>query len=94
MFTLSLQDNVDCDMGDEYCSDLDGEFFELFNLPIRTSNKNAGNEWDNLAHKVHEVIVDGLDYLSQKAYEVIDLYNFYLLLHYNLFYNFLSERCG
>lgn len=65
-------------MGDEYCSDLDGEFFELFNSPIRTSNKNAGNEWDNL---------DGLDYLSQKAYEVIDLNNFYLLLHYNLFHN-------
>ena len=87
MFTLSLQDNVDCDMGDEYCSDLDGEFFELFNSPIRTSNKNAGNEWDNLAHKVHEVIVDGLDYLSQQAYEVIDFYNFSLLLYYNLFHN-------
>ena len=36
VFTLSLQDNVDCDLGDVYCSDLDGEFFELFNSPIRT----------------------------------------------------------
>lgn len=72
---------MDCDLGDEYCSDLDGEFFELFNSPIRTSNKKAGNEFvdglDNLAHKVDEVIVDGLDYLSQKVYEVIDFYNFY-----------------
>lgn len=79
LFTLSLQDNVDCDLGDVYCSDLDGEFFELFNSPIRTSKKTAVNEdedgLDNLAHKV--TIVDGLDYLSQKVYEVIDFYNFY-----------------
>ena len=72
---------MDSNLGDEYCSDLDGEFFELFNSPIRTSNKNAGNEFvdglDNLAHKVDEVIVDGLDYLSQKVYEVIDFCNFY-----------------
>ncbi|PWA75911.1 phospholipase-like, Aminotransferase-like mobile domain protein [Artemisia annua] len=75
--TSVQKDNVDCDLGDEYCSDLDGEFFELFNSPIRTSNKNAGNEdedgLDNLAHKV--MIVDGLDYLSQKVYEngVVDV---------------------
>ena len=81
VFTLSLQGDVDCDLADEYCSDLDGDFFQLFNSPIRTLNKNAVNEfvdgYDNLAHKVEEVIADGLDYLSQKVYEVI---HFYLLV--------------
>ena len=75
---------MDCDLGDEYCSDLDDDFFQLFNSPIRTSNKHSGqNEVVDTfkANTVHEAIVDGLDYLSQKVYEVIEFYNFYGFLH-------------
>lgn len=60
---------MECDLGDEYCSNLDGDFFELFDSPIRTSNKHTANGF-----------VDGLDNFSQKVYVVIDFYNFQIIL--------------